>query len=63
MPIRKQKKFGTFFKRTEVEKQIFQTSKNLNNTQAALEEAMKMIQKLSEEINALKGNTGTKNAE
>lgn len=58
MPIRKQKKFGTFFKRTEAEKQIFKTSKDLNNTQAALEEAMKMIQKLSEEINDLKGNTG-----
>lgn len=57
MPIRKQKKFGTFFKRTEAEKQIFKTSKDLNNTQAALEEAMKMIQKLSEEIDALKGNT------
>lgn len=57
MPIRKHKKFGTFFKRTEAEKQIFQNSKDLNNTQAALEEAMKMIQKLSEEINALKGNT------
>lgn len=57
MPIRKQKKFGTFFKRTEAEKQIFKTSKDLNNTQTALEEAMKMIQKLSEEIDALKGNT------
>ena len=57
MPIRKQKKFGTFFKRTEAEKQIFKTSKDLNNTQIALEEAMKMIQKLSEEIDALKGNT------
>ena len=57
MPIRKQKKFGTFFKRTEAEKQIFKTSKDLNNTQTDLEEAMKMIQKLSEEIDALKGNT------
>lgn len=60
MPIRKQKKFGTFFKRTEAEKQIFQNSKELNNTQAALEEAMKMIQKLSNEINELKENNSNK---
>ncbi len=60
MPIRKQKKFGTFFKRTDAEKQIFQNSKELNNTQAALEEAMKMIQKLSNEINELKENNSNK---
>jgi len=55
MPIRKQKKFGTFFKRTESEKQISKLSKNYENTQNSLEEAMEMIRRLSEEIETLKG--------
>lgn len=55
MPIRKQKKFGIFFKRTESEKQISKLSKNYEDTQNSLEEAMEMIRRLSEEIETLKG--------
>lgn len=56
MPIRKQKRFGVFFKKTEAENQIFKNSKELNETRDALAEAMEMIRKLSEEVNELKEN-------